>query len=106
MGKPRSQRKLRSKRKMLHVLNEEFRAAEDHTRIVTSPMRAPIGDRVAKPRMGPVPRADGEAAKPRSVRATDAEWARWQLAAGRMGLSLSDWVREACETAVARGSSR
>lgn len=51
----------------------------------------------ARPAMGPKPRA-GATARNRSVRATDAEWAAWQAAAGRR--PVSDWVREVANEAA------
>ena len=54
---------------------------------------------------GAKPRA-GTAGKPVTLRATDEERARWQAAADRESISLSDWLRAAAELAVVRGSTR
>jgi hypothetical protein len=40
------------------------------------------------------------------LRLTDAERVQWQAAAEREVLTLSEWVRAACELAIARGSTR
>lgn len=57
-------------------------------------------------RAGRPPRAGKTAAEIVKLRATDDERARWQQAAQRQGLSLSQWLREAAELAWARGASR
>lgn len=58
-----------------------------------------------RPPLGRPPRA-GSTAKPVTIKATDDERARWQLAADRESQSLSQWLRAAAELAVARGSTR
>lgn len=61
----------------------------------------------AKPRRpGRPPRAAKTAAEVVKLRATGDERTRWQSAADRQGLSLSQWLREAAELAWARGASR
>ncbi len=40
------------------------------------------------------------------LRIPDDQRAMWQDAADRLGIELSDWIREACDLAVARGSTR
>lgn len=48
----------------------------------------------------------GKPAARRSFRATDDEWKRWTAAAKRVDLTISDWLRDAAELAIARGSTR
>lgn len=49
----------------------------------------------------------GAAANERiTFRATKPEVKRWQEAAAREGLSISDWLRAAAELAIARGATR
>ncbi|MDQ1446837.1 MAG: hypothetical protein QOI20_3301 [Acidimicrobiaceae bacterium] len=42
----------------------------------------------------------GVASKPITFKASDAERARWEAAAGRAGLSLSEWLRAAADRAA------
>lgn len=54
---------------------------------------------------GRKPRA-GEAGAPVTLRASTAERERWQAAAEREDMSLSEWLRAAADLAIARGSTR
>ena len=57
-------------------------------------------------RAGRPPRASKASTEIVKLRVTGDERARWQQAAQRQGLSLSQWLREAAELAWARGASR
>lgn len=59
------------------------------------------------PKLGrpPLPR-DVAAIERVELRLTTAVRSQWTAAADREGLSLSDWLREAAELALARGSTR
>ncbi len=59
-----------------------------------------------KRKPGRPPRADRVASVRFEVRLTEPEATRWQRAADKQGITLAQWVREACEMAWARGSSR
>src|SRR5215216_3209861 len=64
------------------------------------------GDDVArsrrKPTTGRPPRAGAAAEFEVRLRVTEPERSRWQAAADKQGLSLSDLVRESVETCIAR----
>lgn len=53
--------------------------------------------RTPRPRRGPSPR--GEAGTPCQVRLTSDERTRFEAAARTAGVSLSAWMRQACEVA-------
>jgi predicted HicB family RNase H-like nuclease len=55
-------------------------------------------------RLGRPPLADKAATGLVKVRLTESDRKRWQSAAEREGLSLSEWLRAAAELAVARGA--
>lgn len=57
-------------------------------------------------RVGPKPRRGTVAGVRFEIRLTDPERSRWQEAADREHLTLAEFVREAVETCIARGSSR
>lgn len=59
-----------------------------------------------KPRVGRPPRAGNAATARLGLRLTGAELARWEDAAGKERLSVSEWLRAAAELAIARGSTR
>jgi hypothetical protein len=44
----------------------------------------------------------GDAARNRTIRVTDAEWALWQDEAAAEGSTVSDWIRAACDERAAR----
>ena len=57
---------------------------------------------------GPAPRAGGAASRKRGIRVADHEWAAWEHAAEIAGRTVSDWIRDTCNTtaAAAAGSGR
>lgn len=55
---------------------------------------------------GRPPRAGKVSSARLEIRLTGVEYERWSTAAERQNLTLSDWVREACELAWVRGSTR
>jgi hypothetical protein len=57
--------------------------------------------RKPKRRMGPIPRGGGAATIQLSVRVTADERTSWSTAAAREGLSVSEWLRQAAELAIA-----
>ena len=57
------------------------------------------------PRSGRPPR-DREPGRPLTLRVPDDQRATWEDAAGRLSLPIAEWIREACDLAVARGSTR
>lgn len=65
-------------------------------------------DAMTAPRKpGRPPRVGKRASEIRfEMRLTEPELTRYQKAADKQGMSLSQWVREACELAYARGSTR
>lgn len=67
--------------------------------------RAWIANQGTPARVGRPPRADGAAAR-LEIRLTEPERVRWQGAADRESLSLSELVRASVELAIARGGTR
>lgn len=62
--------------------------------------------RAKKPRRGrPALGADG-LSHPLTIKVTPAQRERWALAAANQEIGLGEFVREACDLAVARGSTR
>lgn len=57
-------------------------------------------------RPGPKPRAGATASAQFHIRLTEPELSRWREAAEGQNLTLAEFVREAVETAIARGSTR
>lgn len=48
----------------------------------------------------------GVARKPRTIKLTPDEAAAQDAAAAKLGMTWPDWIREAAELAIARGSTR
>lgn len=57
---------------------------------------------MSKPRRGRPPRADKAATERIEIRVTRLERAEWQAAAARAGVPLSEFIRGACNGALAR----
>lgn len=74
----------------------------------TEPYRSEAAAREAFARRleGRKPRAGERGEAHIGLRCTAAERARWEAAAQREGMKISDWLRAAAELAIARGSTR
>ena len=62
--------------------------------------------RPKKPRRGRPPLGDDGLSRVVSLKLSNNLHAAWQAAATRCGMTLSEYVRESVEMAIARGSSR
>lgn len=62
--------------------------------------------RKPKPRRGRPPLGDKGLSHPLTIKITPAQREQWGAAAASAGLSLGEWLREAAELALARGSTR
>ena len=61
--------------------------------------------RVSETKRGGRPRRTQARTKPRNIRLTDEEWAAYRAEAAAMGVTVSEWIRAACE-AFAEGPAR
>lgn len=78
--------------KGLEQIKADEAARSKRSRTAKQPGRPRLGKRARSARL--------------EIRLTGADLARWQAAADRESLSLAELVREAVETAIARGSTR
>lgn len=62
--------------------------------------------RTKKPKLGRPSLGDAGLTRVISLKVSEAILPTWQAAATAQGQSLSDWLREAAELALARGSTR
>lgn len=62
--------------------------------------------RKKKPRMGRPPLGDAGLSKVLSIKVSEDIHRVWTAAADREGLTIGQWIRDACELAIARGASR